>query len=92
MMLCLTGDKLPQYYFTDRKVFCIDEKHVNRIADHSTIIIMLSGVLKFSEDGVPVELFPSEYKKQKKDVVRFLQTTSPLQQFTKPFESVNICI
>lgn len=61
MMLCLTGDKLPQYYFMDRKIFSIDEKHVNRIPDHSTLIIMLSGVLKFSEDGVPVELFPGEY-------------------------------
>ena len=61
MMLCLTGDKLPQYYFMDRKIFSIDEKHVNRIADHSTLIIMLSGVLKFSEDGVPMELFPGEY-------------------------------
>lgn len=61
MTLCVTGDKLPQYYFMDRKIFSIDEKHVNRIADHSTLIIMLSGILKFSEDGEPVELFPGEY-------------------------------
>ena len=61
MMLCITGDKLPQYFFMDRKIFSTNEKHVNRIPDHSTLIIMLSGILRFSEDGVPVELFPGEY-------------------------------
>lgn len=61
MPLCLIGDKLPQYYFMDRKIFGMDEKHVNRIPDHSTLIVMLSGVLRFSEDGVATELLPGEY-------------------------------
>lgn len=61
MKLCITGDKLPQYYFMDRKIFAPAEKHVNRIPDHSTLIIMLSGVLRFSENGVPTELYPGEY-------------------------------
>ncbi len=61
MKLCLTGDRLPQYYFMDGRSFYAGEKHVNRIADHSTLIIMLSGVLRFSENGSPVELFPGDY-------------------------------
>ena len=61
MKLCLASDRLPQYYFMDKKTFSAGEKHISRIADHSTLIIMLSGVLRFSEDGIPIELFPGDY-------------------------------
>ncbi len=60
-MLKLSFDKLPTYINACERKFLPNEKHINRKYNKDVLILMHSGVLRFSEDGIPVELKAGEY-------------------------------
>ena len=47
---------LPQYRFSSYRSFEADEKHVCRICPEDVIVFVFGGTLKFTENGVPVEV------------------------------------
>lgn len=44
---------LPRYHLSGYKVFRPGEKHIDRVCGEDVLLILLSGTLRFSEDGVP---------------------------------------
>ena len=79
-MLKLDLDKLPVYHHCGERQFFENEKHVNRYCAESVLILMRKGVLRFSEDGKEIELFPGEY---------YIQRTGLWQQGLKPCDLPN---
>ncbi len=61
----LNLDILPEYHLSAYKKFSANEKHITRICNEDVLIIMLSGVLYFNEEGQPIELYPNQYYIQK---------------------------
>ena len=52
----LSSEKLPQFLFSHDRAFQPGEKHVTRVCPEDVLLLMFSGVLRFTEDGVPVEV------------------------------------
>ena len=50
------------------RFFEYGEKHTNRFCRDNVLLVVFDGVLRFSEDGVPYEVFPGEYFIQRKDI------------------------
>ncbi len=61
----LSFEKLPHYNFSSNRQFEKGEHHIERAYNYHVLILMRKGVLRFSENGVPVELHPGEYYIQK---------------------------
>ncbi len=61
----LLFDKLPHYIFSANRQFEKGECHMDRIADLNILILMRQGILRFTENGTPVELQGGEYYIQK---------------------------
>lgn len=57
--------KLPHYIFSANRQFEENECHMDRIADLNILILMRKGILRFTENGVPVELKSGDYYIQK---------------------------
>lgn len=57
----LTHSPAPEYYISAKKIFEPKEEHVTRIYGRSVLILMLSGTLKFLEDGKEISLEAGEY-------------------------------
>ena len=53
--------QVPLYFAVGFKRFSPHEKHVNRKYPNDVLLILVSGTLRFIEDGVPVELHAGEY-------------------------------
>lgn len=51
----------PRFEACGRRAFISGECHVRRRADYHVLIVMISGILRFSEDGLPVEVGPGEW-------------------------------
>ncbi len=51
----------PEYYISAKKIFETKEEHVTRIYGRSVLILMLSGTLRFLEDGKKISLEAGEY-------------------------------
>lgn len=66
---------VPDYYICAKKVFEVGEEHVTRIYGRSVLILMLSGNLRFLENGEPVSLEKGEFYIQQQ---RILQEGLPL--------------
>ena len=62
----LSSEKLPQLLFSHDRSFQPGEKHVTRVCPEDVLLLMFSGVLRFTEDGVPVEVRGGEYYIQKR--------------------------
>lgn len=58
--------ELPRYQLSGYKAFSPGEKHIDRVCGEDVLLILLSGTLRFSEDGVPVELTAGEYYIQRR--------------------------
>ena len=52
----LSFEKMPHYIFSANRQFEKNEYHMNRIFNESVLILMRKGVLRFNENGVPVQL------------------------------------
>ncbi len=54
-------DKNLIFEHASMREFVPHEKHVKRVCDSDVLVMVLSGVLRFNEDGVDYEVFPGEY-------------------------------
>lgn len=57
----LSFEKLPHYFFSANRQFEENECHMDRIYELSVLVLIRKGVLRFSENGVPVEVSAGEY-------------------------------
>ena len=60
-MKSLSFSKLPHYDFSANRQFEPGEYHINRIYELSVLLLVRKGTLRFSENGVPVEVKAGEY-------------------------------
>lgn len=60
-MKSLSFSKLPHYDFSANRQFEPGECHINRIYELSVLLIVRKGILRFTENGVPVEVKAGEY-------------------------------
>lgn len=65
-MFGLSFDQLPHYIYSNHRQFLAGEHHMERTFDEDVLILMRKGVLRFSEDGAPVELHAGQYYLQQK--------------------------
>ncbi len=61
----LSFEKLPHYDFSANRQFEAGEHHMDRTYNLNVLILMRKGILRFSENGAPIELHPGEYYIQK---------------------------
>ena len=54
-------DKSLEYEVASMREFAPHEKHVKRKCESDVLVMVLSGVLRFNEDGVDYEIMPGEY-------------------------------
>lgn len=52
---------MPEYSLSAFRKFTPKQRHITRVESHDILLIMLNGVLRFTEDGKPVELCRGEY-------------------------------
>lgn len=76
----LSFEQLPHYFFSANRQFEKNELHINRIYELSVLLLMRKGVLKFTENGVPVEVSAGEY---------YIQQAGMYQQGVVPSDSPN---
>ena len=69
-MVKLSLQKLPHYVFSSNRQFEKDERHICRIYDMSVLILMRKGILRFNENGNPIELKRGEYYIQRPNILQ----------------------
>lgn len=60
-MLFLDLNTPPTYLSSNNRQFLPGEKHITRSPKYNVLILMYKGILRFCEDGVPMELAPGQY-------------------------------
>lgn len=76
----LSFEKMPHYYFSANRQFEPGEYHVNRFLRDSVLILMRKGKLRFTEDGINIELSEGEY---------YIQKSNTYQQGLQPSDIPN---
>ena len=66
----LSFQRLPHYVFSSNRQFDENEKHISRIYDMSVLILMRKGVLRFNENGIPIEIKEGEYYIQRPNLLQ----------------------
>ncbi len=61
MSLKLSLRTLPKWQYSSFRYFEKHERHVSRTYALDVLVMVFEGVLRFTEDGVPVEVHPGEY-------------------------------
>lgn len=74
-MIGLSFDKLPHYIYSNTRQFLAHEHHIDRHFNEDVLILMQKGILRFSENGHPIELHANEYYLQRAG----LYQTGPLE-------------
>lgn len=64
----ISAFSVPEYLFSSYRYFAPGEFHVSRICDDDVIIMVFDGVLRFVEDGNPVELGKGEFYIQQRGI------------------------
>lgn len=57
---------LPRHIYSHYRTFVPGEKHITRHCGEDVLLLMFSGLLRFSEDGTPIEVKAGEYYIQRK--------------------------
>lgn len=57
----ISMQSVPLYGLSAFRQFLPDERHISRVDGSDILILMLDGVLRFTENGVPIELSRGEY-------------------------------
>ena len=60
----------PEYYICAKKIFEAGEEHITRIHARSVLILMISGTLRFLEDGHEISLQKGEYYIQRQRLLQ----------------------
>ena len=76
----LSFEHLPQYCFSANRQFEKNECHMERTYKLSVLLLVRRGVLRFSENGVPIEVSAGEY---------YIQCAGLHQQGPVPSDSPN---
>lgn len=58
-------DAYPEYDAGSFRTFLPGERHVTRVFGEDVLLLVLAGILRFHEDGVPVEVHPGRYYVQR---------------------------
>ena len=61
---------VPTYRLSAFRKFLPGERHITRVESSDILLLMLDGVLRFTEDGVPVELTRGEYYIQQRGLLQ----------------------
>lgn len=61
MNIGISMQYVPTYRLSAFRKFLPNERHITRVESSDILLLMLDGVLRFTEDGVPVELSKGEY-------------------------------
>lgn len=61
---------VPTYRLSAFRKFLPGERHITRVESGDILLLMLDGVLRFTEDGVPVELTRGEYYIQERGLLQ----------------------
>ena len=61
MPIGISMQTVPTYRLSAFRKFLPNERHITRVESGDILLLMLDGVLRFTEDGVPVELSGGEY-------------------------------
>ena len=64
------------YFNASLRFFKKDEQHVTRLCNCDVLVLVFDGVLRFSENNVPVEVCANEYYIQRKDSYQSGEVTS----------------
>lgn len=54
------------YAFSSFRQFLPKEKHIDRVCEHDVLLMVYDGILRFHEDGKPIEVSTGEYYIQKR--------------------------
>ena len=61
MPVGISMQTVPEYRLSAFRRFLPNERHITRVESSDILLLMLDGVLRFTEDGIPVELSRGEY-------------------------------
>lgn len=61
MTIGISMQSVPTYRLSAFRKFLPGERHITRVESSDILLLMLDGVLRFTEDGVPLELSKGEY-------------------------------
>lgn len=61
MPIGISMQSVPNYRLSAFRSFLPGERHITRVESSDILLLMLGGVLRFTEDGVPMELSRGEY-------------------------------
>lgn len=64
-MYGLSFDNLPHYIYSNNRQFLENEHHMERVFDEDVLLLVRKGTLRFSENGVPIEVRAGEYYLQR---------------------------
>ncbi len=75
----LSLKKLPLYAYSSFRYFEKHERHLTRVYKWDVLVMVFEGVLRFREDGVPVEVHAGEYYIQRHGLLQegLLESDSP---------------
>lgn len=77
----LSFEKLPSYFFSANRQFEKNECHMNRIYELSVLLIVRKGILRFTENGAPIEVHAGEYYIQKPNIYQQGLTPSEMPNY-----------
>ena len=79
----IIGNAVPKYNISSYRYFEPNEKHVTRICEDDVIVMIFSGVLRFSENGVLKEVSAGEYYIQEKGMLQVgeVESSSPIYYY-----------
>lgn len=70
MSIGISMQSLPTYRMSAFRKFLPGERHITRVESSDILLLMLDGVLRFTEDGVPLELTKGEYYVQQRGLLQ----------------------
>ena len=70
MLYGISMQSAPFYYLSAFRRFLPHERHITRVEGSDIIILMLDGVLRFTENGKPIELSKGEYYIQQRGLAQ----------------------
>lgn len=60
-MYYLSDNSFQHFVCCSMRSFFKGERHITRVCDNNVLILMFSGILRFTEDGSDIELYAGEY-------------------------------
>ncbi|MBQ8409851.1 MAG: helix-turn-helix transcriptional regulator [Clostridia bacterium] len=68
--MLLNHSPAPEFFICNKKVFLQGEEHITRISERSVLILMISGTLRFLENGSEISLEAGDYYIQRQQLLQ----------------------